>query len=331
MNGVTTVTYRYNINGENSQMLRAARGIRQRDPISPYLFVIVMEYMSRLLHQMQLDPDFHHHSRCKKLGLTHLTFADDVLLFARGDTTSVQKMKHTLHCFSDSAGLSVNPMKCYVYMGAMEEGARQQIMEIIGFREGTLPFRYLGVPLTCKRLSAAHYLPLIEKILQRLQHWSTRFLSKAGRIQLVQSVSFAIANYWLQCLPLSKCVIQKIQTAYRIFVWTRGTTPSRKSPVAWKKICKPRAKRGYNVIDVEGWNKITMMKLLWDLKMKSDCLWVRWIHSYFIKGQDLLHVEIPTSASWVYKGVLNTRAHIVVIQEQWDRSLLAKKFHMSKM
>ncbi|XP_058742127.1 uncharacterized protein LOC131614576 [Vicia villosa] len=65
--------------------------------------------------------------------------------------------------------------------------------------------------------------------------------------------------------------------------------------------------------------------------MKSDCLWVRWIHSYFIKGQDLLHVEIPTSASWVYKSILNTRAHIAVIQEQWDRSLLAKKFHMSKM
>ncbi|XP_058733794.1 uncharacterized protein LOC131605460 [Vicia villosa] len=74
-----------------------------------------------------------------------------------------------------------------------------------------------------------------------------------------------------------------------------------------------------------------MMKLLWDLKMKSDCLWVRWIHSYFIKGHDLFHMDIPNSASWVYKSILNTRPHITDIREQWDNSLVAKKFYMSKM
>ncbi|XP_058767357.1 uncharacterized protein LOC131641049 [Vicia villosa] len=207
MNGVTTITYRYNINGEHSKLMKAERGIRQGDPISPFLFVIVMEYMSRLLHQMQLNPNFDHHLKCEKLELTHLTFVDDILLLARGDVGSVTLIHQTLQ------------------------------------RRG-LPFRYLGVPLTSKKLTVAHYLPLIDKILSRIQHWSARLLSHAGRVQLVKVVGFAIANYWLQCIPIPKAVLKKIHVACRTFIWTSGISTNRKSPISWKNMCKPMVKGG---------------------------------------------------------------------------------------
>ncbi|XP_058733586.1 uncharacterized protein LOC131605219 [Vicia villosa] len=328
MNGVTTVTYRYNINGEHSKLMKAERGIRQGDPISPYLFVIVMEYMSRLLKQMQENPQFRHHSKCKKLGLTHLTFADDILLLARGDLCSVSLLHQTVQSFSESTGLYTNPQKCHIYMGATDEDTKQQIINVNGYKEGQLPFKYLGIPLTSKKLSNAHYLPLIEKILSRLHHWSARLLSHAGRVQLIKAVGFAIANYWMQCFPIPKTVIKKINTACRTFIWTGGTSPSRKSPIAWKNMCKPMAKGGLNILDLDRWNTITMLKLLWDLCKKNDSLWVKWMHMYFIKNQNIMTMNCSNTSSWIIKGIMATRSIIPEIQRCWDQSMNNSKFKL---
>lgn len=182
MNDVSTVSYRLCINGDHSNLMVAKRGIRQGDPISPFLFVLVMEYMSRLLHRMQLNPNFNHHSRCEKLAITHLTFVDDSLLFTRGDKGFIDLMLQIMNAFYNSTGLFINPTKCNVYFGTVEEEIKQDILESTGFNEGQMPFRYLGVPITCKKLYVNHYLPLIDKILGRINHWSAKLLSIAGRI-----------------------------------------------------------------------------------------------------------------------------------------------------
>ncbi|XP_058783911.1 uncharacterized protein LOC131658659 [Vicia villosa] len=191
-----------------------------------------MEYMSRLLNKLQENPNFKHHAKCKKLNLTHLTFANDILLFSRGDAGSVELLMGTLQDFSGSTGLVINPAKCFVYMGDVDEDTRDQIMNITGFNVGQLPFRYLGVPLSSKKLSLNYYLPLIDKILSKVHHWSTKLLSYAGRVQLVNAVSFAVANYLLQCFPIPKGVLKKINCICRVFVWTGGSALSRKSPIA---------------------------------------------------------------------------------------------------
>lgn len=275
MNGVTTVSYRYNINGEYSKLLKTERGIRQEDPISLLFFMIVMKYLSRLLQQMQQDPNFNHHSKCERLGLTHLTFVDDVLFFSRSAIWSATMMHQTLQTFSNSTGLMVNPLKCHIYLEVVDKETKHMILEVTGFSEGTLPFRYLGVPLTSRKLTIAHYMPLIDKIICRIHHWSARLLSQAGRVRLVKAIGFSIANYWLQCFPIPKAELQKIRVICRTFIWTRGTTPSRKNPIAWKSMCKPMSKGGLNLLDLERWNAITMMKLLWDLCRNTDSLWVK--------------------------------------------------------
>lgn len=330
MNGVTTVSYRYNINGEYSDLMKAARGIRQGDPISPFLFVLVMEYMNRLLYKMQKMGGYKHHPKCKMMELTHLTFADDILIFTKGDKKAVETMIQTLQVFYDSTGLVMNPAKCNVYMGAVDGNTKQQILEITGFKEGKFPFRYLGVPLSCKKLAVNYYLPLIEKLLNKIHHWSAKMLSKAGRVQLVQSVSFALANYWLQCFPIPKMVLKKINTACRTFIWTNGSSPSRKSPIAWQTVCKPKHKGGLNIIDLDTWNTVTMLKLLWDIIMKTDCLWVKWMHMYFIKGKDILSMEVNNDASWICKGILKVRGDIPKVQSCWNKSIADRKFKMSR-
>lgn len=119
---VQTVTYSFNINGHYSDLLQAKRGIRQGDPISPLLFVIIMEYMHRIMMKMQLDPNFNHHTRCEKLSFTNLQFADDVLLLCRGDPISVEVMMEAFKKFTDTTGLKVNSAKCRMYFEGMVYG-----------------------------------------------------------------------------------------------------------------------------------------------------------------------------------------------------------------
>lgn len=86
---VSTVSYKFLINGETTQYLQAKRWLRQGNPLSPLLFVIVMEYLHRPLQKLSHIPDFTFHSKCERLHIVNLSFADDLLLFARGDTQSV--------------------------------------------------------------------------------------------------------------------------------------------------------------------------------------------------------------------------------------------------
>ncbi|XP_058746716.1 uncharacterized protein LOC131619658 [Vicia villosa] len=153
--------------------------------------------------------------------------------------------------FSNSTGLVVNPAKCFVYMGDVDDSTREQILHTIGFRVGQLPFRYLGLPLSSKKLSINYYLPLIDKILSRIHNWSSKLLSLSGRVQLVKAVSFVITNYWLKCFLIPKNVIKRINSACRTFVWISGSAPSRKRPIYWKDVCKPKVKGGLNILDFD--------------------------------------------------------------------------------
>lgn len=84
-----TVSYSILINGKLVEPFKVRKGLRQGDSLSPYLFVISMEYLTRLLKNLKNDPDFNFHPRCDKLNIIQPGFADDLLLFCRGDTLSV--------------------------------------------------------------------------------------------------------------------------------------------------------------------------------------------------------------------------------------------------
>lgn len=287
MTTVKTVSYSFNINGQMTEDMQACRGIRQGDPISPLLFVIMMEYFNRMFDKMQQNPNFNHHAKCEKMGITHLTFADDVLLFCRGDSKSVDMMLDTVQNFSDATGLVINLTKCKIFFGGIDDETKGVIKRTTNFKEGHFPIRYLGVPLTSKKLTITHYLPLVEKIVCRTRHWTTRLLSHAGRIQLVKSISFSITQYWMLCFPIPKFVLKKIEAICRSFIWTGCSEVKKKSPVAWETVCRPKCQGGLDIINLTVWNQVTMMKCLWNLCRKSDNLWVKWIHMYYLKKRVL--------------------------------------------
>lgn len=108
MNFLCSVTYSLLINGVPSTPFSAKKGLRQGDPMSPFLFAIGMEYLSRCLHELKFVPDFNFHPKCEKMGLTHLMFADDLLMFSRADEQSMTLLFQAFTTkFSQASGTSL--------------------------------------------------------------------------------------------------------------------------------------------------------------------------------------------------------------------------------
>ncbi|KAL0293606.1 UNVERIFIED_CONTAM: putative mitochondrial protein [Sesamum radiatum] len=194
---VSTATFSVALNGSVHGFFKGSRGLRQGDPMSPYLFVLVMEIWSTLIrYRVQRAAHFQYHWKCKKIGLTNLCFADDVLLFCKADLPSIQVLRDTLTEFAALSGLNVNPAKSQIILCRAVQQERRQIVEYLGFQEGSLPVRYLGVPLTSSRLTIADCRPLINRIDTRLAGWNQHNLSYAGRVQLIKSVLSSFHTYW---------------------------------------------------------------------------------------------------------------------------------------
>ncbi|CAK8534246.1 unnamed protein product [Lathyrus sativus] len=108
---------------------------------------------------------------------------------------SIELLLEKVIAFSRATGLFVNSSKCNVYYGGVEQTVKNNIYGITFFPNGNLPFRYLGVPLTSRKLSISHYMGLVDRIVKRIKHWSLKLLSYASRVQLIQSVATAMTSY----------------------------------------------------------------------------------------------------------------------------------------
>ena len=97
--------------------------------MSLFLFAIAMEYLSRILKGLKDDKKFKYHPKCSKLDVTHLCFADDLLLFARGDLESVKAIQSFFSHFSQASGLQANLNKSSIYCGGVQREVRQQIVQ----------------------------------------------------------------------------------------------------------------------------------------------------------------------------------------------------------
>ncbi|GKD36878.1 RNA-directed DNA polymerase, eukaryota, reverse transcriptase zinc-binding domain protein [Tanacetum coccineum] len=105
------------------------------------------------------NKDFKYHYGCKKLKITHLCFADDLLVFCHGDFKYVSTIKEALEEFSSYSGLKANMNKSNVFFGGLTTGEQSIILSVIPFSTGRLPVRYLGVPLLTKKICAKDWFP----------------------------------------------------------------------------------------------------------------------------------------------------------------------------
>ncbi|GKC83476.1 RNA-directed DNA polymerase, eukaryota, reverse transcriptase zinc-binding domain protein [Tanacetum coccineum] len=206
-----------NVNGERPGYFKGGRGLRQGDPISPYLFTLVMEMFNIIVQSKIKDsPKFKYHWGCKQMKISHLCFADDLLMFCHGDTESVKVIKSALEDFSKVSGLVSNMGKSTMFFGNVKEHVKQEILSILPFKVGTLPVTF---PLVSKQIGLNECKCLMEKVRVKVHCWKNKMLTYAGRLQLISSVLSSIHVYWAFVFILPKMIVKEIDKLLKGFLW----------------------------------------------------------------------------------------------------------------
>lgn len=136
MQCVKTVFYSIVINREPNTPFKAAKRLRQGNPISLHLFAATMENLSRLLSTLKDNRQFSYHPRCAKLGVSHLCFADDQLYLLERDLQSITTLLSYFDIFAQASSLKANKDKISIYFGGISSEEQEDIVHRSGLALG---------------------------------------------------------------------------------------------------------------------------------------------------------------------------------------------------
>ncbi|XP_062114717.1 uncharacterized protein LOC133825839 [Humulus lupulus] len=304
---VTTPRFSFMINGAQIGCLKSRRGLRQGDPLSHFLVVIGMEYLSRIMISVGQHKDFKYHPRCEYLKLNHLCFADDLLLFSEGTFKAIYVLLRGFQLFTDSSSLQANKKKSAIFGVGLQEGDWNRLTGMTWFVRSNLPFKYLGMAISNTRISKADCECLVDKMVKRIRSWSSRNLSFAGRCILINYVLLSINIFWSQLVILPRVVITRINQICRVFLWKGTDYMEEPGRVSWIEIGKSKQKGGLSFTDISIWNICALGRYVWAIAKKEDNLWVKWVHSVYIKETDWWDYTAPLNSSWYWKRVVKTK------------------------
>ncbi|GJY65056.1 putative RNA-directed DNA polymerase, eukaryota, reverse transcriptase zinc-binding domain protein [Tanacetum coccineum] len=308
MECVTTTSFSICINGSLHGYFKGKRGLRQGDPLSPYLFTLVMEILTLIIRRRVRESDlFTYHRYCSKLELVNLCFADDLFLFAYGDTSSASVIMAALDEFKLVSGLTPSLPKSTAYFCGVTNHVKHAILQILPFEEGRLPVKYLGVPLVSSRLIFRDCKELLEKVQIRVDDWKNKSLSIAGRLQLVNSVLGSLHVFWASVFMLPTRILLDIEQIMRGFLWCQGKLGGGKAKVAWNVVCLPKDEGGLGIRKLDAFNKALMTTQVWKLLSRKESLWVEWIHVYKLRGRSFWDIPYRGNMTWGWRNVLKLR------------------------
>ncbi|KAL2246341.1 UNVERIFIED_CONTAM: hypothetical protein Sindi_2902300 [Sesamum indicum] len=227
-------------------------------------------------------------------------FADDLLLLCRADLDSIRVFKEGLDWFAELSGLRLNVQKSHLIISCSAQNLKDQMLDILGFQEGHLPMRYLGLPLISSRLTISDCQPLISKIDALIKGWEGISLSYAGRVQIIKSVLSALSLYWAFAFILPKKVINEIEK-------------SGYAKVAWKDVCRPMDERGLGFKDISTLNRALMSKKLCDvIQCDRTSIWVQWLYQDRLRERSIWTIR-EHGGSWGWRKILRLRPFLRAI------------------
>jgi hypothetical protein len=211
LNLISSTFFSILVNGTPSQPFSPSRGIRQGDPLSPFLFVIMAEGLGRYIKASIENGSL---QGLPLHGLqpaaSHSQFVDDTMLMNTPTVQEANKLNSILSDFSDATGTSFNLAKSQLFFFNTPKAIQQHVSQLLSIPVCSLPTHYLGLPLSD---SAAHNLSwdsLLLSISNRLSSWTFRSLNLPARITLLKSVLQAIPTYLFSALAAPQSVIKKI-------------------------------------------------------------------------------------------------------------------------
>jgi len=213
---VGTATASVLVNGSPTDEFSIERGLRQGDPLSPFLFLLAAEGFNVLMKVVVDANMFTGYSvGCAgDICLTYLQSADDTLIIGEKSWLNVRTMRLVLLLFEKVSGLKVNFHKSMLTGVNVSDSWLSEAALVMSCRRGSISFVYLELPIGGDPRKLSFWKPVVDRIVSRLSSWSNKFLSFGGRLVLLKSVMSSIPVYFLSFFKAPTGIISSIESIF---------------------------------------------------------------------------------------------------------------------
>nr|GEV88810.1 hypothetical protein [Tanacetum cinerariifolium] len=257
------------------------------------------------------DPMRNYHRRRGPPRIINLCFADALFLFVCGHPSSIYLIMDALEEFKQVSGIVPSIPKSTAFLCNVSNAIKASILNSMPFAEGALSVRYLGVPLISSRLLCSDYKILVEKLESWVNDWRNKFLSLAGRLQLIRFVLSSMHIYWASIFILLFCIVHDLEQLMHGFLWCQGEMNKRKAKVAWESVCLLKHEGGLGIRRIKDYNIALMATHIWSILTHMESLLVKWVHTYKLKGHRFWDVPCRGDVSWGWRKLLQIRSKII--------------------
>ncbi|WMV30238.1 hypothetical protein MTR67_023623 [Solanum verrucosum] len=209
------------INGKRHGCFHSTRGLKQGDPLSPALFILGDEVLSRmlnLLHQNQMYKGFQ--MELKGPLINHLCFADDIIIFTTGIKQSLQHIMKTISTYEAVSDQLLNKNKSHFMVPSnTSSDIIVMIKETTGFSRKESPINYLGCSLYIGGQRIIYHSELVDKVIKKISGWQSRILSFGGRVTLVKHMLQSIIIHTMAAISCPKTTIKYLKSITADFYW----------------------------------------------------------------------------------------------------------------
>ncbi|KAF3782126.1 putative ribonuclease H protein [Nymphaea thermarum] len=194
-----------------------------------------------------------------------IIFADDVLIFCKATSHSLQRIKSFFVEMESTSGLKINPSKSKIIFCNVHESDQPSLAAILNWEIANLPLKYLGLPLFSGCLTEEICRDLTDKFDKKLSSWKMTSLSYSGRLCLIKHNLQSLPVFWMQSVRLPRATIQKLEASMARFLWADNPIGTHKYRwKAWSTLCRPKEEGGVGLKKLEAMNDSLLAKRIED-------------------------------------------------------------------
>jgi len=297
------------INGQPSKPISPERGLRQGDPLSPYLFILCADVLSGLLSKEAKLNKIHGIQVARKAPkISNLLFADDSLLFARANIVEAEKILQILHSYQLASGQVVNLDKSEAsFSRNVLKEEKEMICNKMNVKTVMSHTRYLGLPVVFGRSKKEIFSFVIDRVWKKLKGWKEKFLSRAGKEVLIKAVAQAIPSYIMSCYKLQEGCCNEIEGLLSKFWWGAKEGGRKIHWMSWERLSKAKIKGGMGFRGFSDFNKALLGKHCWRLITGEETLMGKIFKSRYHPRGSFMEAKLGFSPSYAWRSIMSAR------------------------